>query len=54
MKKKVITAKIQESGTNVYINLPKFIREMFDIVKGDEMEVFIDTATEEITLKKKK
>lgn len=54
MKKRITTAKVQESSTNVYVNIPKLVREMFSIGKGDELEVFIDTATEEITFKKKK
>lgn len=54
MKKKITTAKIQSSSTNVYLNIPKLVREMFDMKKGDEVEIFIDTATEEVTFKKKK
>ncbi len=29
------TVKVQTSGNNVYINLPKELREQLDIKKGD-------------------
>ena len=29
------TVKVQASGNNVYINLPKDLREQLDIKKGD-------------------
>lgn len=54
MKKKITTAKIQESKTNVWVSIPKLVREIFDISKGDTMEVFIDTDKEEIIYRKKK
>lgn len=54
MKKKIATVAVQKSGSNEYINLPKSVREIFNIAKGDNLQVSIDTATNEITLKKTK
>lgn len=33
------TVKVQASSTNTYINLPKEVRELLDIKKGDTLLV---------------
>ena len=44
MEKKFIgnlTAKVRKNGNSSYISLPKWIIDLFNINKGDELEVFV-------------
>lgn len=46
------TAKVQKSGTNVTVNLPKEIRELFGINGGDTVLITAETVGKQIILRK--
>lgn len=46
------TAKVQKSGTNVTVNLPKEIREALGIDGGDVVLITAETVGKQIILRK--
>ena len=51
MKMKYYT-KVQTTGGSLRTTLPKIVRDLLDIQKGDNLIWTIDTKTEEVTIKK--
>ena len=44
--------KVQTTGGSLRTSIPKIVKDLIELQKGDSLEWIIDTKTEEISIKK--